>query len=162
MPRARSEGGAAIVAAGALTEITSLPEKIAVITVVQGTDLQKRSRAGSGGFNVNIENERVLIDARAAAVGRDAMIHDVTDARIQVARHNHHAGRSAVDVSNSQSGRRAERRFLLGGSGEVCEWLTDCRVQIAGVEIPLAGDLRRRAARRQNFERPRICALRSK
>ena len=143
MPGPGRKRAPAVVAVAALAEVVTLPEQVAVIGIVQRTDLQERSRAGRGlVHDENIHDERVLIHQGAASIRRNPVVHDVANVAVEIARDRHHGGRFAADVRNPQGGGGAKRGPLRGQAGraiEILEGQADGGRQTTAVEIPLAG-----------------------
>ena len=157
MPRAGGEGAAAVVAAAALAEVAALPEQVAVVGVAEGRGLEERGGAGAGGIDEDVEDEGVLVDLGAAAVGGDAVGHDVADVAVEGAGDLHDLGVAAVDGGKTQGGGGAEDGAGLGDAVvavEVGEGGADGGAEVAGIEVPLACDARAGSAGDDDAEVP--------
>ena len=157
VPRTGREGAAAVVAAAALAEVVALPEQVTVVGVGARAGLQQRGRTRAGGRDEQIIDEGVLIDPGAAAVGRNAVGHHVTDLVGEVARNLHHAGVAARESRQTELAGQAERRAGLGqtfGPVEVFQSLAGGGAQITLVEVPLTGHAGGRTTGRHDTERP--------
>ena len=142
MPRARREGPGSVVAAGALAEVVALPKQVAVVGIIERTGLDEGGRARPRSVHHDVHHQSVLVDPGAAAIWRDAVVHDITDVPVQIARHLHDFGRFAVDVSDAQGSRGAEHGLgegLAGGPIKVLQRFAEGGRQIALVEVPLPG-----------------------
>src|SRR5262249_21347949 len=130
-------------AALAESAVAHAPEEVAIGGVAE-IEVDERGEPVAGRLPINILDERVLVDARAAAVGRNAVAHDVTDAIVLRAGHVHHARGNSVDVGDAERGGGAELgagRGLAVGAGEELERLAHGGGQVALVEVPLPGDV---------------------
>ena len=147
VPGSGREGAAAVVAAAALTEVATLPEQVAVVGVARRTGLQQRSRTRTRGAHEDVIHNGVLVDLAAAAVGVDAVGHDVADLVGQIARHLHHAGVATGQSRHAELAGQTERGSGLGeafGPVEVVQRCADGGTEITELEVPLTGDRARR------------------
>ena len=146
VPSARGEGAAAFVAVAALAEVAALPEQVAVIGVAQRAGLEQRGGSGPGGVDIEVEDQRVLVDLGAAAVGLDAVVHHVGDAAVQRAGDLHDLRGLSADVGDPELGGGAEGGLVVRRAGrsvecrvEVGQGLADVGEQVGVIEVPLAG-----------------------
>ncbi|MEY4326146.1 MAG: hypothetical protein RIS24_2317, partial [Verrucomicrobiota bacterium] len=130
-----------------MAKVVALPEQVTVIGVGGRTGLPQRGGARTRGAHENVEGQGVLIDAAAAAVGADAVVHHVADLVGEIARDLDHADILAANQIDAQLAGQTERRAGLGealGPVEVLQGRTDGSTQVTELEVPLAGHRARR------------------
>ena len=76
--------------------------------------LEQRGGARAGGVHEHVHDQSVLVDRGAAAVGRDAVVHDVADVAIEVAGHSITLASTPVDQRDAQVGAVAKRGLVVG------------------------------------------------
>src|SRR5690606_34892042 len=140
--------------------VAGVHKELAVVAVVQRVDLHKSAPLIVRGCRPeHVENHRVniLFGRTFTAVGTTQGRH-VT--QLAIGRGElHDIGRNTANVGNPQGGGSAKLGLsggLAANSVKVQQVGTDSGAQVAGVEIPLAGDVARRRGRGDDIQPSRV------